>query len=44
MSLVPNNQVWIEANFKETQLSGIHKGQTVEVELILLSERRQSPG
>lgn len=33
MSLVPNNQVWIEANFKETQLSGIHKGQTVEVEL-----------
>ena len=33
MSLVPNNAVWIEANFKETQLSGIHKGQKVEVEL-----------
>ncbi|MGV2986523.1 HlyD family secretion protein [Vibrio sp. E150_011] len=33
MSLVPNSDVWIEANFKETQLSGIHKGQTVEVEL-----------
>ncbi|MCG7495416.1 HlyD family secretion protein [Vibrio sp. Of7-15] len=33
MSLVPNNEVWIEANFKETQLNGIHKGQTVEVEL-----------
>jgi len=25
--------VWIEANFKETQLSGIHQGQKVEVEL-----------
>ncbi|MCL9775314.1 HlyD family secretion protein [Vibrio methylphosphonaticus] len=33
MSLVPNNNVWIEANFKETQLNGIHKGQSVEVEL-----------
>lgn len=33
MSLVPNNQIWIEANFKETQLSGIHKGQKVTVEL-----------
>mgnify|MGYP000002583573 FL=1 len=33
MSLVPNNSVWIEANFKETQLSGIHKGQKVAVEL-----------
>lgn len=33
MSLVPNNAVWIEANFKETQLSGIHQGQKVEVEL-----------
>ncbi|WEM44826.1 HlyD family secretion protein (plasmid) [Photobacterium sp. DA100] len=33
MSLVPTSDVWIEANFKETQLSGIHKGQTVTVEL-----------
>ncbi|KJY83485.1 hemolysin D [Vibrio galatheae] len=33
MSLVPNKAVWIEANFKETQLSGIHKGQKVKVEL-----------
>lgn len=33
MSLVPNNQIWIEANFKETQLSGIHKGQKVRLEL-----------
>ncbi|GEM77101.1 HlyD family secretion protein [Vibrio sagamiensis] len=33
MSLVPDHQIWIEANFKETQLSGIHKGQKVEIEL-----------
>lgn len=33
MSLVPEQGVWIEANFKETQLSGIHQGQKVEVEL-----------
>ncbi|WP_245907187.1 HlyD family secretion protein [Photobacterium sanctipauli] len=33
MSLVPTSDVWIEANFKETQLSGIHQGQKVDVEL-----------
>ncbi|KFI10344.1 HlyD family secretion protein [Vibrio coralliilyticus] len=33
MSLVPTSDVWIEANFKETQLSGIHQGQKVEIEL-----------
>ncbi|WP_367988656.1 HlyD family secretion protein [Vibrio sp. NTOU-M3] len=33
MSLVPQQGVWIEANFKETQLNGIHKGQKVTVEL-----------
>ncbi len=33
MSLVPENQIWIEANFKETQLSNIHQGQKVSVEL-----------
>lgn len=33
MSLVPTSQVWIEANFKETQLAGIHQGQKVRVEL-----------
>ncbi len=33
MSLVPTKAVWIEANFKETQLSKIHKGQKVDVEL-----------
>lgn len=33
MSLVPTKALWIEANFKETQLSKIHKGQKVDVEL-----------
>ncbi|MGF1700250.1 HlyD family secretion protein [Photobacterium makurazakiensis] len=33
MSLVPTSDVWIEANFKETQLGGIHQGQKVDVEL-----------
>lgn len=33
MSLVPNGDIWIEANFKETQLNGIHQGQSVEIEL-----------
>ncbi|UIP30530.1 HlyD family secretion protein [Photobacterium sp. TLY01] len=33
LSLVPSRDVWIEANFKETQLANIHQGQHVEVEL-----------
>ncbi|MCW8328813.1 HlyD family secretion protein [Photobacterium sp. SDRW27] len=33
MSLVPTSNVWIEANFKETQLADIHQGQKVQVEL-----------
>lgn len=33
MSLVPTSDVWIEANFKETQLADIHQGQKVRVEL-----------
>ncbi|GHA45940.1 hemolysin D [Photobacterium aphoticum] len=33
MSLVPTENVWIEANFKETQLAGIHQGQSVNVEI-----------
>ncbi|ELR65912.1 Multidrug resistance protein A [Photobacterium marinum] len=33
MSLVPTSDVWVEANFKETQLAGIHQGQKVAVEL-----------
>lgn len=33
LSLVPSTDVWIEANFKETQLGDIHKGQKVLVDL-----------
>lgn len=33
LSLVPTKEVWIEANFKETQLGDIHKGQKVFVDL-----------
>jgi membrane fusion protein (multidrug efflux system) len=33
MSLVSDAQVWIEANFKETQIGRIHKGQRVELTL-----------
>ncbi|GAB6263519.1 HlyD family secretion protein [Photobacterium sp. R1] len=33
LSLVPTHEVWIEANFKETQLANIRQGQHVEVEL-----------
>ncbi|MBV7264239.1 HlyD family secretion protein [Photobacterium sp. WH24] len=33
LSLVPTREVWIEANFKETQLASIHQGQQVEFEL-----------
>lgn len=31
MSIVPASQVWIDANFKETQLSGVKIGQKVSV-------------
>jgi len=33
MSIVPNRNIWIEANFKETQLNKLHKGQAVAIEL-----------
>lgn len=33
LSLVPTSEVWIEANFKETQLANIHQGQKVAIEL-----------
>lgn len=32
LSLVPTNNIWVEANFKETQLGDIHKGQKVTIE------------
>jgi membrane fusion protein (multidrug efflux system) len=33
LALVPLNTVYVEANYKETQLAGIHPGQTVDVEV-----------
>ncbi|WP_394134190.1 HlyD family secretion protein [Aliivibrio fischeri] len=33
LSLVPTKEVWVEANFKETQLEKIHHGQKVFVDL-----------
>ncbi|MEZ9196885.1 HlyD family secretion protein [Shewanella sp. 10N.286.54.B9] len=32
-SIVPDDAVWITANFKETQIAHMHAGQTVDVEL-----------
>ncbi|MGH9592980.1 MAG: efflux RND transporter periplasmic adaptor subunit, partial [Bryobacteraceae bacterium] len=29
--LVPLNEIWVTANFKETQLAHVHPGQKVEV-------------
>jgi len=31
MIIVPLNQVWVEANFKESQLKNMHAGQSVEI-------------
>ncbi|OAN11000.1 hemolysin D [Photobacterium jeanii] len=33
LSLVPTEEVWVEANFKETQLSKMHQGQKVDIAL-----------
>jgi membrane fusion protein (multidrug efflux system) len=33
MSLVDDSQLWITANFKETQIENMKEGQDVEVEL-----------
>ncbi|MBU2898131.1 HlyD family secretion protein [Vibrio hepatarius] len=40
LSLVPTGNIWIEANFKETQLGGIHQGQKVTIELDAFPEQR----
>jgi len=39
-AVVPLDEVYIDANFKETQLAGIHAGQTVEVEVDAFPGRR----
>jgi membrane fusion protein (multidrug efflux system) len=33
MTLIPLDQVWITANFKETQLADMHPGQRVEIDV-----------
>jgi membrane fusion protein (multidrug efflux system) len=33
MAVVPLNDVWVTANFKETQLSDVHPGQRVEIKV-----------
>ena len=33
MAIVPDNDVWVVANFKETQLSGVHANQPAEIEV-----------
>ncbi|GLS92390.1 secretion protein HlyD [Psychromonas marina] len=39
ITMVPN-YIWVEANFKETQLETLKKGQTVEVVLDMFSDRK----
>ena len=31
MAIIPLNDVWVSANFKETQLAGVHAGQRAEI-------------
>jgi membrane fusion protein (multidrug efflux system) len=33
MAIIPLKSVWVTANFKETQLAGVHAGQTAEVDV-----------
>jgi membrane fusion protein (multidrug efflux system) len=33
MALIPMNEVWVTANFKETQLAGVHPGQKAEIDV-----------
>lgn len=41
-SLVPDNAVWITANFKETQIADMHAGQKVSIELDAFSGKHFS--
>lgn len=36
MALIPNNDLWVVANFKETQMKNVRVGQPVEIEVDLL--------
>jgi membrane fusion protein (multidrug efflux system) len=40
MALIPLNEVWIEANFKEIQLARMQEGQAVEIEIDAFPEDR----
>lgn len=44
MALVPLNDVWITANFKETQLRKMHVGQKVEIEVDTYGRSRKYQG
>lgn len=40
MALVPDNDIWVVANFKETQLTQMHVGQEAEVEVDALNGQK----
>jgi membrane fusion protein (multidrug efflux system) len=40
MTIVPLTDLWVTANFKETQLKQMHKGQTVDIEVDALGGRK----
>jgi membrane fusion protein (multidrug efflux system) len=44
MSIVPLNQVWVDANFKEVQLRHIHIGQPVKLTADLYGKKMQYQG
>jgi membrane fusion protein (multidrug efflux system) len=44
MAIVPLNDVWVTANFKETQLKKMHVGQKVEIEVDTYGRSRKYTG
>ena len=44
MAVVPLTDVWVTANFKETQLKKMHKGQKVEIEVDTYGRSRKYTG
>jgi membrane fusion protein, multidrug efflux system len=44
MSLIPLDDVWVTANFKETQLRKMHVGQKVEIEVDTFGSSREYKG
>jgi membrane fusion protein (multidrug efflux system) len=40
MALIPDNDIWVEANFKETQLANMRVGQEVEIEVDALGGQK----